>query len=157
MAESRQPVFNKQVNCFLMQVEERLPFFATMLMPKGQILASADAIKAELELVEEKAENQVAFDDFRLSTQFGWLLSDKQAVIFEKVKAQAMRNHESGLMKGSADVLNAQNRRASITAKSISTSASSSGRPVLHKTTSEVEAALAMLNTLTTKGSDNAK
>ena len=130
---------------------------ATMVMPKGQILAGADAIKAELELVEEKAENQVAFDDFMLSTQFGWLLSDKHAVIFEKVNAQAMRNHESGLMKGSADVLNAQKRRASSTAQSTSTSASSSGRPVLHKKTSEVEAALAMFNTLTTKGSDNAK
>ena len=157
VAESRQPVFDKQVKGFLLQVKERLPFFATMVMPKGQILAGADAIKAELELVEEKAENQVAFDDFRLSTQFGWLLSDKQAVIFEKVKAQAMRNHESGLMKGSADVLNAQKRRASSKAKSTSTSASSSARPVLRQKTSEVEAALAMFNTLTTKSSNNAK
>ena len=151
VAEGRPPVFDKNVQGFLLQVKQRLPYFATLVTPCGARLTGLEALKKELGLAQEKGANQLTFEDLKVSSHFGWLLGDNEANTYQALRDQALKNHDTGLIKvGTAAVPGEQQKRRGESSKCRSKgSASSAKAQAKKKANSEVEAALAMFCTAT--------
>jgi hypothetical protein len=98
-AEGREPVWDKQIEGFLLSVKQRVPIFCVFATFAGQEFVGALAVQKEIAMAKEKKQEDITFADIRLSSQFTWLQGEACLAGFASLKDLAL-NHYASLAAG---------------------------------------------------------